>query len=99
MGKDVEYFKKSPKRENAVGYCANRKHRGYLSEAHLKAHKCTKKQCPFFEKYDSHPYWVEKRCRKQNRKAIKKGENILILRDGGKILNTEENRKRFRKQI
>ena len=39
-----------------VGFCHSKRHPGYLTVANIKKHDCIKKNCYFFEKYDS-LYW------------------------------------------
>lgn len=70
------HFKGQPRKEKAVGYCHNKSHHGYLSLKAMRQHQCTKKGCHYFEKYEDHPFWIEKRKRKEAKKARKNGEYI-----------------------
>ena len=39
--------------KKAKGYCWCDTHRGFLSEALIKQHRCRKRQCGFFEEFRS----------------------------------------------
>lgn len=67
----VNWFKGQTTKENAVGYCHNPKHLGYLSLKNLKKHKCLGKQCRYLHKYEDHPYWKERELKKADKKARK----------------------------
>lgn len=53
-----------------LGYCHHKNHIGFLNHKLIMEHKCTSKNCPYFHKYESHPFWQEK----QKRKGAKKHE-------------------------
>jgi len=44
-----------------VGFCNNKVHRGWLSTALLKGHKCLEKQCSFLDRNNEHPFWVQRK--------------------------------------
>lgn len=57
--------------EKPVGFCHNKIHKGCLSGKQLHKHKCLQKKCSFLQKYEEHPYWVERaniKKKKQQRK-------------------------------
>lgn len=58
-----------------LGYCHHKNHIGYLSHKLIVEHKCTQKECPFFHKYESHPFWQEKELRKKVKKDAKHRKN------------------------
>lgn len=67
------WMKGQPKKQTAVGYCHNKKHKGYLSANMIRQHECLGKQCAFFEKYADKPYWEEREKKKKMKKAKKNG--------------------------
>ena len=67
----MNFYKGQPQKENAVGYCHNPEHRGYLSLKNLKKHKCLAKQCRYLHKYEDHKYWAERERIKAEKKARK----------------------------
>ena len=66
-----KYMKGQARKENAIGYCHNNIHRGYLTKDLIKQHSCIKKKCKYFSKYEDHPYWVEKKRTKLSAKVSK----------------------------
>lgn len=42
---------------NVCGYCFSHKHRGALTVQHMKKHKCLKKKCDRFAKFEDHNFW------------------------------------------
>lgn len=64
----MKFFVNQPTRENAVAYCHNPKHVGYLSVAIIKERGCTQKNCRYFHKYANNPYWVQKKRVKRKAK-------------------------------
>ena len=61
--------------EARIGYCHNNTHIGYVSHKIMKQHGCLAKQCPYFRKYEDHPYWINRakinEKKKQDRKDRK----------------------------
>jgi hypothetical protein len=64
-------FKGQPPKEKAVGFCHNPTHKGYLSLKVYRQHKCGQKACHYFEKYENHPHWQQKRKIKEAKKEVK----------------------------
>lgn len=54
-----------------LGYCHNKIHTGFLNHKQIIEHECTKKNCPYFNKYEDHPFWIEKKKRKEAKKNDK----------------------------
>lgn len=74
----MAYLKGQPNKENAVAYCHNPMHKGYLSVKIIRCHKCLDKQCKYLEIYEDKQYWVDRK-RKRNDKKLKefiKKDNI-----------------------
>lgn len=46
--------------ENAVGFCHNAKHVGYLSKNLVKQHDCLGKHCKFLERYLDRAFWIKR---------------------------------------
>jgi hypothetical protein len=67
----ITYFHLQPKKEKAVGRCHHNWHKGNMSAKMVKTHKCLGKQCPYFEKYEDHPYWKEREAIKAKKKQAK----------------------------
>lgn len=44
-------------RKNLIGFCHYPVHRGGVTKALLKSHKCISKGCKFLQKYEDIPYW------------------------------------------
>ena len=73
-------LRNQPSRQNAVGYCHYKLHKGFLSWKAIKSHDCLGKQCPYLEKYLDRPVWIQwgrvqarKRALKQKRKEARYG--------------------------
>lgn len=74
-------------KKNCIGYCHNAIHRGYLSLALMKQHKCIERECKYFKKIKNSYYWMHKE------KAKKKfNENKQRKKDEIKKANTILNR-------
>lgn len=65
-------------RGNIVGFCHIQTHPGKLTKNLLREHECLEKKCPFLEKYEDSPFWIDyqRRClarssAKQNKKKKK----------------------------
>jgi hypothetical protein len=69
---NVHFFRGQPNKENAVGYCHNPNHMGYLSAKIIKRHACLAKQCKYLHKYEDNPYWIERERKRAEKKARKK---------------------------
>lgn len=59
---------------HAVAWCHHRMHWGNMTLKMVKKHECLKKQCPFLEKFEDHPYWKQRAIKKQKKKEKK---NVL----------------------
>lgn len=75
------FLMNAPKKENAVGYCHNKKHKGFLSKDIIKQHGCNFKQCPYLEKYETDPYWLRRSIINAIKKYRKNGNTGVILID------------------
>ena len=75
---DKIYLKMQAHPENAVAYCHNLKHLGYLSEKLLKQHQCIQKQCPLLEKYEDNYFWLRRAVLKQIKKLNKQTHDFYI---------------------
>lgn len=51
--------------KSIVGFCHCKLHTGHLLKSTMKEHECISKQCPFFNKFEDYPYWVEKENHKK----------------------------------
>ena len=71
----MRYFHNQPHKKNAVAYCHNPSHLGYLSPAIMKDHQCMQKHCKYLHIYKDNPYWVRKDKAKQGKKFRKWLEN------------------------
>lgn len=75
----MRYFKTHPKcyidhvyrAKDPIAYCWCDTHKGYLSVKLMKNHECLKKQCAFLEKYEEHPYWIQEKIKKEEKKRRK----------------------------
>ena len=79
------------KGDNVVAYCHFNKHKGTLSAGMIKKHECTKKQCPFLEKYENKPYWIRKQVVNAIKKYKKNDSIGVILVDGHVFFKPNEN--------
>ncbi len=73
---NIDYFRRQPDIKNAVAYCHNKKHIGYLSEKYIKSHKCLEKQCVYLERIGNNSFWARReiiRFLKKNKKNNIKG--------------------------
>ena len=71
MRKGGKFLGGQPKADRAIAYCHSAQHQGYISEKILKAHGCLGKNCPYLEKYEDKPYWIERARKKAEKKARK----------------------------
>ena len=67
-GYDFSIMSNQPSKEHSVGYCHCKTHKGKISVKMLKKHQCLGKQCPFLQKYEDHPYWEQRRRKKELKK-------------------------------
>ena len=65
--------------ENAVAYCHNKSHIGYLSAKMVKQHDCNTKQCPYLEKYETRSYWLRRNIISVVKKYRKNGNTGVIM--------------------
>ena len=84
---------KNVKRGNLVGCCHNIIHPGKMTKRILEEHRCIQKECPFFERYEEYPFWVNYRnqknakrkskLKKQQKKALADAEaqSMTTIRD------------------
>ncbi len=40
-----------------VGFCHNKEHKGILTVSIMNEHDCMNKECHYFEKYETYPFW------------------------------------------
>ena len=66
-----QYMTGQPKKKDTIAYCHNIKHMGALSKKMVKQHECMQKNCRFFEKNLSNPYWYGRDCYNANKKREK----------------------------
>ncbi len=66
-------------KENALGFCHNPGHKGYLSSNAIKKHECLGKQCKFFSKYENKAYWVRKDLVKVVQKWKKNPRGYILI--------------------
>lgn len=57
--------------DKRIGFCNNNIHRGFLTTQLYKEHKCSEKNCIFFQARENHPY-ILMQVKKQKAKEIKK---------------------------
>ena len=50
--------------------CHNKAHKGYLSAAAVKEHKCCERECPFLQKLE-HDYWKQKERKRLEKRTMK----------------------------
>ena len=76
----MNYMSHQPRPSNAVAYCHNQDHKGYLSPNLIKCHNCISKNCKYLEKYEEKTFWIKRELtnilKKYNKKEIKKGIQI-----------------------
>ena len=53
-----------------LGYCHHKSHIGYLNHKLIVEHGCLKKQCPYFHKYEEHPYWTDRLNRRGDKNNV-----------------------------
>ena len=65
---ETTLFNKTKTNVCPVGYCHNAEHPGYVSKGLMDCKGCVEKNCYYFERYGTHPMWMQKE------EARKKGE-------------------------
>ena len=55
-----------------IGFCHNSMHRGLLTVQLMKSHECITKECHYFEKYETSPYWLN--CERSKKRIAAKKE-------------------------
>lgn len=73
-----------PEKGKYIGYCHYGEHLGYLTQADMKEHRCSEKNCRYFEKMDS-PQWEMQEKKKANSKLMTKVRKRYLA---GEISNT-----------
>lgn len=68
-----------PTKENAVGYCYHSSHTGWLTEKMMKQHDCLGKQCKYFRKLETNPYWYRRDVKKALSKIKKNGYGVVTI--------------------
>lgn len=58
-------------KKNLIGFCHYAEHKGYITRAVLKTHDCDSKKCHYLERFEDHPFWVERKRQKDRRKNNK----------------------------
>lgn len=68
-----------------IGYCWYSLHRGYVTVAIMKKHRCTEKSCTYLEKFENAQYWAQKYERKiiklekrAREKFIRENERLVL---------------------
>jgi len=56
--------------ENVCAMCFSKNHMGALTVQNMKHHKCLKKQCDAFVKFEDHPYWEQRKDAKLRAKGV-----------------------------
>lgn len=56
--------------KNCIGFCNNYIHKGFLTTRLLREHKCLEKNCTFLDAKTNHPYFLEKKKKKQRKQHI-----------------------------
>ena len=79
MRKNGNFMGGQPNANKACAYCHSARHQGFMTVKMVKQHGCTAKQCPCFEKFDDHPYWVRKAEIKALKKANKEADKLLLV--------------------
>lgn len=54
----------------ACAICHSKAHKGYLTAAALKEHKCCEKECQYLQKLE-HDYWKQQERKRLEKKTIK----------------------------
>lgn len=73
----MTFLANQPKAENAVAYCHNPSHVGYLSPAIMKKHECLRKGCKYLHVYEDRAYWE----RREKKKRAKKFRRFVMNED------------------
>lgn len=68
-------FAKGAKKPCAI--CHSRAHKGFLTAAAVKEHKCCEKNCPFLQKLE-HDYWIQCERKRLEKRAMKMFSNKNI---------------------
>ena len=58
-------------KKNLIGFCHYSKHRGFITRSVLKTHNCDGKMCHYLEKFEDHPFWIERKKQKDRKKTSK----------------------------
>ncbi len=61
-----------------VGYCHNPKHKGFVNIGLMKSHNCIANQCMYFERFETHEYWINRKMRIDKKKADKKARKAWL---------------------
>ena len=87
-GTHFHWLKQSCNKENAIGYCHHNMHKGYLSVAEARRHRCMEKQCRYFSKYEDRKYWMKKTVIKIIKKYKKYTDGYILLNN--RLLQKEQ---------
>ena len=63
-------------KEQIIGYCNCKLHKGALTEQLLKSHECIQKKCPFLKKFDDRQFWIKRKDRTKHRKIVKQEKHM-----------------------
>ncbi|MDE6005014.1 MAG: hypothetical protein K2G88_06470 [Oscillospiraceae bacterium] len=58
-------------KEQIIGYCNYKLHRGALTEQLLKSHECIQKKCPYLKRLEDRKFWIKRKDRTEHKKAMK----------------------------
>ena len=62
-------------REKVIGYC--HLHKCRITVRQMKARQCLQKQCGRLQRYEEHPYWVQRAKQKAEKKERKRERHDL----------------------
>lgn len=68
---DYRFIDRKRHSKRACGYCHSKLHKGLLTVALLKKHKCLQKHCDCLQQYPEHPFWAQREKSQQMRKERK----------------------------
>ena len=81
--------------KNAIAFCHNPKHVGYLNCSLMKNHRCLEKQCRYLQKYEEKEYWIKKSI-KQALKKLRKHDDYGYIYINGEVHFTDNLDKLYR---
>lgn len=71
-----------PDAQNAIAFCHNPNHVGYLNENLMKKHECLEKQCIYLDKFEEKSYWIKRSIKQALRKLHKNdGMGYIVINE------------------